>query len=83
MRVTYVLPYPELNGGNKVIFQHARLLQELGHELTILAEGGKPDWIRIRSVGVSMRACAKTTYVRCRRTRAAIFEADRTAVNIW
>lgn len=47
MRITYILPYPELNGGNKVIFQHARMLQELGHELTILAEGSKPDWIRI------------------------------------
>ncbi len=43
MRITYVLPYPELNGGNKVIFQHARMLQELGHELTILAEGSKPE----------------------------------------
>lgn len=47
MRIAYVLPFPELNGGNKVIFQHVRLLQERGHELTVLAEGPKPDWIRI------------------------------------
>jgi glycosyltransferase involved in cell wall biosynthesis len=47
VRIAYVLPFPELNGGNKVIFQHARLLQELGHEMTVLAEGPKPDWIRI------------------------------------
>jgi len=47
VRITYVLPYPELNGGNKVIFQHVRMLQELGHELTVLAEGSKPDWIRL------------------------------------
>lgn len=47
MRIAYVLPFPELNGGNKVIFQHVRLLQEQGHELTVLAEGPKPDWIRI------------------------------------
>jgi glycosyltransferase involved in cell wall biosynthesis len=54
VRITYVLPYPELNGGNKVIFQHARLLQELGHELTILAEGSKPDWIRIDAAYVNI-----------------------------
>ena len=47
MRITYVLPYPELNGGNKVIFQHVQALQELGHEMTVLAEAPKPDWIRI------------------------------------
>ena len=54
MRITYVLPYPELNGGNKVIFQHARMLQELGHELTVLAEGSKPDWIRIDAAYVNI-----------------------------
>lgn len=54
MRIAYVLPYPELNGGNKVIFQHARLLQDLGHELTILAEGAKPDWIRIEAAWVDL-----------------------------
>lgn len=53
MRIAYVLPYPELNGGNKVIFQHARLLQEMGHELTILAEAPKPDWIRIDAAYVN------------------------------
>lgn len=56
MRIAYVLPYPELNGGNKVIFQHARMLQELGHELTILAEGSKPDWIRIDTAWVNLGA---------------------------
>lgn len=53
MRITYVLPFPELNGGNKVIFQHARMLQEMGHELTILAEAPKPDWIRIDAAYVN------------------------------
>ncbi len=47
MRIAYVLPFPELNGGNKVIFQHVGLLRELGHEPTVLAHGPKPDWIRI------------------------------------
>ncbi len=45
MRITYVLPFPELNGGNKVIFQHVNLLRQGGHELTVLAEGPRPDWI--------------------------------------
>jgi glycosyltransferase involved in cell wall biosynthesis len=58
MRITYVLPFPELNGGNKVIFQHVRLLQELGHELTVLAEGTKPDWIRIDAAYVDLEVTA-------------------------
>ncbi len=49
MRIAYVLPHPELNGGNKVIFQHVRLLQENGDEVTVLGEGPKPDWIEIRA----------------------------------
>jgi glycosyltransferase involved in cell wall biosynthesis len=56
VRITYVLPFPELNGGNKVIFQHVRLLQELGHELTILAGGPKPDWIRVDTAYVDTTA---------------------------
>jgi glycosyltransferase involved in cell wall biosynthesis len=47
VRIAYVLPYPELNGGNKVIFQHIGLLCENGDEVTVLAEGPKPDWIRL------------------------------------
>jgi glycosyltransferase involved in cell wall biosynthesis len=58
VRITYVLPFPELNGGNKVIFQHVRLLQELGHELTILAGGPKPEWIRIDAAYVDTMATA-------------------------
>jgi glycosyltransferase involved in cell wall biosynthesis len=53
VRIAYVLPFPELNGGNKVIFQHVRLLQDLGHDLTVLAEGPKPDWIRIDAAYVN------------------------------
>jgi glycosyltransferase involved in cell wall biosynthesis len=44
MRITYVLAAPELNGGHKVVFQHVRLLQAAGHEVTVLAEGGRPAW---------------------------------------
>jgi glycosyltransferase involved in cell wall biosynthesis len=47
VRIAYVLPYPELNGGNKVIFQHIALLRENGDEITVLAQGSKPDWITI------------------------------------
>jgi glycosyltransferase involved in cell wall biosynthesis len=47
MRIAYVLPRPELNGGNKVIFQHVRLLQESGDEVTVLGEGPRPDWIEV------------------------------------
>lgn len=45
MRIAYLLPLPELNGGNKVIFQHIELLRAHGAEVTVLCEGPKPDWI--------------------------------------
>ena len=44
MRIAYVLPFPELNGGNKVILQHAELLAAQGHEVTVIAEGARPAW---------------------------------------
>lgn len=44
MKIAYVLPYPELGGGNKVIVQHARLLAEAGDEVTLLGEGPAPAW---------------------------------------
>lgn len=44
MRVAYVLPRPELGGGAKVVFQHARLLAERGITATVLGEGTRPDW---------------------------------------
>ena len=47
MRITYVLPRPELSGGNKVAVQHAHLLARRGHEVTLLAEGPPPPWIRL------------------------------------
>ncbi len=58
MRITYVLPFPELNGGNKVIFQHVNLLRQGGHELTVLAEGPKPDWIGLDAAYVDTTLAA-------------------------
>jgi glycosyltransferase involved in cell wall biosynthesis len=45
VRITYVLPRPELSGGIKVVFQHARLLQERGFQVIVLGEGPYPDWV--------------------------------------
>ena len=45
MRLTYVLDRPELCGGVKVVFQHAQLLHDRGHRVTILGAGGRPAWI--------------------------------------
>ncbi len=45
MRITYLLPRPELGGGTKVVFQHAQLLLELGHEVLIAAAGPRPRWV--------------------------------------
>lgn len=47
MRIAYLLPSPELGGGNKVIFQHAELLARRGHEVTLLGEGPSPRWIEL------------------------------------
>jgi glycosyltransferase involved in cell wall biosynthesis len=47
VRICYVLPRPELGGGNKVIFQHAHLLRELDWEVTTVGEGPAPDWVRL------------------------------------
>lgn len=45
MRIAYVLPRPELSGGIKVVFQHARLLAGRGFEVHLLGEGPYPDWV--------------------------------------
>lgn len=45
MRITFVLPSPELGGGIKVVFQHAALLAALGEEVTLLGDGPQPSWI--------------------------------------
>lgn len=45
MKITYVLPRPELSGGIKVALQHARLLLDRGFTVTVLGEGPYPDWM--------------------------------------
>lgn len=47
MRIAYVLPRPELSGGNKVVFLHAHVLRDLGHEVVLLGEGPPPEWMRL------------------------------------
>jgi hypothetical protein len=47
VRIAYLVPVPELNGGNKVIFQHAGLLARAGHRVTVLGAGPEPDWMRL------------------------------------
>ncbi len=47
MRIAYVLDYPELGGGTKVVFQHAGLLRRRGDEVTILGRGPCPGWIEV------------------------------------
>jgi glycosyltransferase involved in cell wall biosynthesis len=45
VRVTYVLPQPELGGGNKVAAQHASLLRASGVDVTMIADGPRPRWL--------------------------------------
>src|SRR5262249_1901835 len=56
MRLAYVLDRPELCGGVKVVFQHAQILHARGHQVTILAAGGRPSWIRFDGDFVDTRA---------------------------
>ena len=44
MRIAYVLPHPELNGGNKVVGLHAGLLRRNGDDVLVLGEGPRPGW---------------------------------------
>jgi glycosyltransferase involved in cell wall biosynthesis len=45
MRVTYVLAHPTLGGGTKVIAQHAALLRQAGVDVTLIAQGPRPEWL--------------------------------------
>ncbi len=45
MRLTYLLDRPELGGGTKVVGQHADLLAQRGHDVTLVAEGPRPPWL--------------------------------------
>lgn len=47
-RIAFFMPQPELGGGNLAIFRYARLLQERGHQVTVLAAGPLPPWTRYR-----------------------------------
>lgn len=56
LRITYVLPAAELNGGVKVVLQHAELLREAGHRLTVLGAGPRQGWFpwRLRYVDIGL-----------------------------
>jgi glycosyltransferase involved in cell wall biosynthesis len=45
VRIAYLLPWPELGGGTKVVFQHAELLARHGHRVTVFGEGPQPAWL--------------------------------------
>jgi glycosyltransferase involved in cell wall biosynthesis len=49
VRVAYVLGHPELNGGNKVVLQHAALLRAGGDEVAVLGLGPKPEWAAVEA----------------------------------
>ncbi len=44
MKIAYLLEDTSLCGGVKVVFDHARLLAEKGHEVTIATKTGQPDY---------------------------------------
>ncbi|MGH7966207.1 MAG: glycosyltransferase family 4 protein, partial [Candidatus Binatia bacterium] len=46
LHLVYVLDYPELSGGVKVVLQHANLLVARGYHVTVLGKGRKPAWMR-------------------------------------
>ena len=43
--ITYVLDRTDLNGGVKVVFQHAQMLHERGFAIRVLGNGEGPSWI--------------------------------------
>jgi glycosyltransferase involved in cell wall biosynthesis len=56
LRITWVLPAPELNGGVKVVLQHAELLRKAGHRSTVLGAGPRQSWFprRLRYVDIGL-----------------------------
>lgn len=56
LRLLYVLPFPELNGGNKVVLQHAELLRRRGHEVTVMGDGPRPVWAPFRGAYLEREA---------------------------
>ena len=42
MRLSYLLDRPDLGGGTKVVLEHAALLAERGHQVTVLGDGPLP-----------------------------------------
>lgn len=61
MKLLYLLPNPELNGGNKVVFQHAELLRRLGHDVTLAAEGARPNWVPFGGTYLDRTQAAQAT----------------------
>ncbi len=61
MKLLYLLPNPELNGGNKVVFQHAELLRRLGHQVTVAAEGARPTWVPFGGTYLDRTQAVQTT----------------------
>ncbi|MEO8197779.1 MAG: glycosyltransferase family 4 protein [Thermoanaerobaculia bacterium] len=76
MRVTYLLDKPELGGGTKVVLQHARLLADRGHAVTVAAEAAQPAWIAPwigRGVG----------FVDLSRSAAGVSSQDLVVATFW
>lgn len=76
MRVTYLLDRPELGGGTKVVLQHARLLADRGHTVTVAAEAAQPVWVAPwigRGVG----------FVDLSRSAAAVPSQDLVVATFW
>ncbi|MFN3480089.1 MAG: glycosyltransferase [Thermodesulfovibrionales bacterium] len=48
LRITYLLESTELWGGNKVVFEQAEALSEIGYDVTILSKDSGPDWYKLR-----------------------------------
>lgn len=55
MRITFVLPYPGVSGGIRVIAMHALRLQERGHKVTILSSPWVPWSRRDRALALMRR----------------------------
>jgi glycosyltransferase involved in cell wall biosynthesis len=83
MRITYVLPRPELSGGNKVVCQHARLLGRLGHRVTVVGEGPRPDWFDFQPAGPAGAAGSGVEYRNVLAPFPPLPEQDLVVATFW
>jgi len=58
MKIVFIIPGANLSGGIRIVAEHARMLHERGHEVTVVAGRGRKRAVRARAISM-LRGRAK------------------------